>query len=106
MGAFVVLLKSHLRRYPPLVRAYAKLLDFVRSMKPPAWKVHKDASGQFVCDNGHIQTAIDAVANVDQRGRAYTSRACLRCFAASLPRFPFSAIPATDSPAGSPRRLR
>jgi hypothetical protein len=78
MGAFVVLLKSHLRRYPPLVRAYAKLLDFVRSMKPPAWKVHKDASGQFVCDNGHIQTAIDAVANVDQRGRAYTSRACPR----------------------------
>jgi hypothetical protein len=105
MGA-VVVLKSYLRRYSPLVRAYARLLDFVRAMKPPAWKVHKDTSGQFVCDNGHIQTGMDAVSNVDQRGRAYTSRACLRCFAASLPRFPFSADPGDGlaSGLGKPRR--
>ena len=89
MGA-VVVLKSHLRQYPSLVAAYARLLDFVRSMKPPAWKVRKDASGQLVCGNGHIQTAMNTVANIDQRGRAYTSRACLLCFAASLPPYPFA----------------
>jgi len=75
------------REYPLLRSAYFAALAWWARVdpRPPAWWVFRDSQGRYVCWNRHIQTTVDTVTEVGPDNQLRTRRACLRCFADSIP---------------------